>query len=298
MKHTPCSTRTSIFLSAVVALAQVGTAYSFEPQYECTTNGSGNWAISVLGPTSIECPDPAGGECTEMQYDVQALTAAGQNQDHVAVLVAQEAEVVAFPNTSVSIYPACDGDGVTNIGIRDCSRQAVRLNTKDNTGFYPLIVRGAAVAIDSSIVVKKGRNNIEECRIASLGTLPPPECNPKEQLPAKKVFEFEGCVIEITLDPCTGDPGEAQVLSGDCGIDSGPVESLQLVINGTTQNVTVGEGYISSGENSCTTTLIGKQKYTTCTCLDVSDCLVKTSNGTCLCEGKGICGALGTNVCN
>lgn len=295
MKHTPRSTRTSIFLSAVVALAQVGAAYAFEPQYDCPTNG-GNWHIFALGPTSIECPDQPGDECTEMHYDVTSTPGGVGNQDHVAVLVAQEVKVV--PSNNVSVYAACDGDGVTAIGIRDCSRQAVRLNAKDSTLTYPVVVRGAAVAIDSSIVVKKGRNIIEECRIASLGTLPPPECNPKEQLPAKKVFEFEGCIIEIALDPCTGDPGEAQVLSGDCGIDTGPIETLQLVINGTTQNVTVGEGYISSGENSCTTTLIGKQKYTTCTCLDVSDCLVKNSNGTCLCEGKGLCGQLGTNVCN
>lgn len=278
--------RTSVFLAVALSLGLVGAAYAFEPQYECTTNGAATWEVVAVGPTSIVCPS-SGGPCTEMDYTITALKSTGANQDHVAVLVAHDLDVLT--SSSVNVYPPCDGDTVTSMGIRDCSTQAVRLNNRDDVGTYTLIVHGEAVATDSSIVIKKGKNLIEECRIVSLGTPPPPACDPKAQQAAKQVFEFDGCIVEIDLDPCTGEPGDARVVSGDCAIDSGPVSSLQLVINGTAQNVTVGEGWISSGENSCSTTLFRTKSYTTCTCTEASDCFVKNSDGTYICRGKGIC---------
>jgi hypothetical protein len=111
------------------------------------------------------------------------------------------------------------------------------------------------------------------CRIASLGNPPPPICDPKAQQTSKETFTFNDCEIEVAIDPCTGESGEATVLSGDCVIDVQPVDSLQLVINGVTQNVTTGDGWISSGDNSCTTKInrLTKTAYTVCDCKDSSD---------------------------
>ena len=102
---------------------------------------------------------------------------------------------------------------------------------------------------------------------------PPPPCDPKEQKATKESFQFNDCEIEVDLDPCTGEAGEARVVSGDCVIDVQPVESLQLVINGVTQNVTTGDGWISSGDHSCTTKVnrLTKTAYTVCDCTTATD---------------------------
>jgi len=201
----------------------------------------------------------------------------GRQPDHVAVLVDHELTVV--PSTSRYASPACDGDGVTNIGIRDCSTQAVRMNKDSDTGYFDLIVEGSAAAVGKSIVVKKG-TVIEECRIASLA---PSTCNPKAQLATKESFQFEDCTVEIELDPCTGEPGPATI-TGPCEVDSAPIGTLSLSINGgTPQVVTVGDGWISSGENSCSTKLFYGTSYTTCTCTATSDCSVKKADGTYFC---------------
>lgn len=269
-------------LAAATLFAIAATASASDVQYVCTTNGAATWEVLASAPTSIACP-VGGGECTLLEYSITPLKSTGVNQDHVAVLVEHDLDIVNLSG-GVTIYPECDGDTVTSMGIRDCSMQAVRLNRKSATQTYDLIVRGEAVAVDSSIVVKKGRNCIEECRIASLGTPPPPICDPKAQQAAKETFQFEDCIIEIPLDPCTGEPGEPNVISGTCATDSAPIGTLQLVLNGgVTQNVTIGDGWISSGENSCTTRMFNGTSYTTCTCADVSDCSVKKKDGSLLC---------------
>jgi hypothetical protein len=267
--------RTAILATAFTLLAAATAATATDTPTTCTTNGGANWRVTATGPLAAPCPPLVGGECSEIRYLVTPLK--GKTADHVAVLADHSMEVVV--GDSRNLFPECDGDNVTGIGIRDCSNQAVRMNKEADTGTFDLVVKGAAGLIGKSIVIKKG-TTIEECRIASLG---PTTCNPKAQQAAKETFTFDDCVVEIELDPCTGEPGVATVVSGDCAIDSGPIESLQIVINGTTQNVTVGDGWISSGENSCTTTLFGGKKYTTCSCRDASDCSVKNSAGAFIC---------------
>jgi hypothetical protein len=258
-------------------LATAAAAHASDVPYDCTTNGAANWLVVANGPVTAPCPGTLGGDCTEMHYTITPQK--GRSADHVAILAEHDLSVVVPDARNVSA--PCIGDSVTSIGIRDCSTQAVRMNNNADTGAFDLVVQGSAAAVGKSIVIKKG-NVVEACRIASLGS-PTVSCNPKAQQATKETFKFEECEIEIELDPCTGEPGDATVVSGDCAIDSGPVETLQLVINGTTQNVTVGQGWISSGDSSCTTTLFGGRKYTTCTCKDASDCSVKNSDGHFIC---------------
>lgn len=266
---------TAFVVFAAATAATATEAPTTEPPMTCTTNGSGHWRVSAVGLLPTTCPTAAGGECVEIRYSITPLR--GKYPDHVAVIADQSVDVVV--SDSRNLFRACDGDNVTGIGIRDCSTRAVRLNKQSDTQTFDLVARGAPSLVGKSIVIKKG-SIIEECRIASMG---PTTCNPKAQQAAKETFTFDDCIVEIELDPCTGEPGVATVVSGDCAIDSGPVETLQIVINGTTQNVTVGDGWISSGENSCTTRLFGGKKYTTCSCKDDSDCDVKNSAGTFIC---------------
>jgi hypothetical protein len=272
--------RYAAFLTAATLFTTATLASATDVPYECNTNGTpANWSVVVDGPFSITCPTLAGGECTELEYVVTPLR--GRLPDHTAILVDHELDLITFD--SQTAYPPCDGDNLTNLGIRDCSNQAVRLNKEADKAYLRVIAEGEAVAVGRSIVVKKG-SVVEECRIASLAPPPVPYCDPKAQQNAKETFQFEDCIIEIPLDPCTGEPGEPSVISGDCATDSAPIGTLQLVLNGgVTQNVTIGDGWISSGENSCTTRMFNGTSYTTCTCADASDCAVKKKDGSPLC---------------
>jgi hypothetical protein len=283
--------RVSTAIFALLVATPVGT-YASDAPFECTTNGDGNWSIVATAPEVTTCP--SGGTCTKITYEIVPLK--NKSPDHVATLV--EHDQIVEVSESGDVYTKCEGDPVTEVGLRDCSTKAVRLNEEGDTGTFDLYVQGdQAVATGSTIVVKKGRI-VEECRIASLGASCEPVCDPKAQTASKETFVFDDCEVEIALNPCTGDPLSATTVSGDCAVGAVSVDEIKLVINGTTQNVTVGEGWLSSGEDSCTTRWFRRRPYVTCSCTNVSDCLVKTSNNSCLCAGQGICAGFPDNICN
>jgi len=291
--------RSAVLASGVFLLAGVINGWAAELNFECTTNGvsnngGGSWHITASEPYPVACKNavPAGTICTEIDYRITSLPPNNLGADHIAILVDHEYTVDDL-DTSRNVFLPCDGDTVTQIGIRDCSRQAVRMNQYDETVGYRLAVIGDAAAQASSIVVKKGKV-IEECRIASLG---PTTCDPKAQQASRETFTFDDCEIEITLDPCTNKPLSSKVLSGDCAVGQVEIDSLELVINGVAQPVIVGEGWLSSGENSCSTKFTrAGDAYITCSCTTVSDCLVKGKDS-CICAGKGVCAGFPDNIC-
>jgi hypothetical protein len=280
-----------VFVTVVALIASIGVAAASDLPFECTTNGGGKWKIVAHGPTSISCPAPASGACTAMQFAIQPLV--GTQPDHVAILAGHDVTIVSTDSRNVAA--PCDGDSVTYLGIRDCSMQAVRMNKDAQTGFFELIVTGDAQPIESSVVVKKGKV-IEECRIVSLG-LDPVVCDPKAQQASKETFTFDDCEVEIALNPCTGEPLTATTVSGNCAVGAVSIDEIKLEINGVLQDVTVGEGWLSSGDDSCTTRWFNRKPYVTCSCTNVSDCLVKTSDNNCLCAGQGVCASFPNNVC-
>jgi hypothetical protein len=232
-----------LFCASMVVIAVAAPALASHAPVTCETIGDGHWSIVASKPTAVPCP--AGGECTQIQYNIAPLLG------------------------KAGVMEPCVGDSVTDLGIHDCSTQAVRLNKNDFTQTYNLTVEGEAIAVSSSIVVKKGRT-IEDCGIASLGTAPV-VCDPKAQQSSKETFMFEDCEVEIEVDPCTGAPGDAIVVSGDCEVSGYAITDLELVINGVPQTVNVGDGWLSSGENSCTTRFYRRKPYVICDCTDASD---------------------------
>jgi hypothetical protein len=274
-----------------LGITTTGETYASDAPFACTTNGGGNWSIVATAPQVTTCP--SGGTCTKITYDIVPLK--NNSADHVATLV--EHDQIVEISESGDVYTECEGDPVTELGLRDCSTKAVRLNDENDTGKFDLYVQGdKVVATDSTIVVKKGRI-VEECRIASLGSSCEPVCNPKAQTASKDTFVFDDCEVEIALNPCTGDPLSATTVSGTCAVGAVSIDEIKIEINGVLQDVTVGEGWLSSGEDSCTTRWFNRKPYVTCSCTNVSDCLVKTSNNSCLCAGKGICAGFPDNVC-
>jgi hypothetical protein len=249
--------------AAVLTVATANLAFAADPPFQCTTNGGGNWAVSASAPTKVPCDTPTG-ECTQIQYTVTPLK--GKLPEHVTVLVGSDLDVVA--SRCGAVAPPCAGDLFTLIGIRDCSSQAVRLLRPAGTATFDLLVEGDASVTTSSIAIKKGFTTVEACKIVSLDV---PGFNPKAQLVTKETFQFKDCEVQIEINPYTGEPGPATVVSGECVIDSPPIETLQLVINGTAQNVTVADGWVSSGEESCTTRFVRSKPYVVCDCRDATD---------------------------
>jgi hypothetical protein len=283
--------RVSTAIFALLVATPVGT-YASDAPFECTTNGDGNWSIVATAPEVTTCP--SGGTCTKITYTINMEN--NKPADHVVTLV--EHDQIVETSQSSGVYPECVGDPVTELGRHDCSTQAIRLNDENDTGKFDLYVQGdQAVATDSTIVVKKGRI-VEACRIASLGASCEPVCDPKSQTASKETFVFDDCEVEIALNPCTGDPLSATTVSGDCAVGAVSVDEIKIEINGVLQDVTVGEGWLSSGEDSCTTRWFRRRPYVTCSCTNLSDCFVKTSGGSCLCAGKGSCVGPFADLCN
>jgi hypothetical protein len=260
----PRNVRISGAVAAILLSVSIGgNTYAADPPFTCTTNGGGNWAVSASAPTKVPCSTPTG-ECTQIQYTVTPLK--GKLPEHVTVLVGSDVSVVA--SRCGAVAPPCAGDLFTLIGIRDCASQAVRLLRPSGTSTFDLLVEGDASVTTSSMAVKKGLTTVEACKIVSLDV---PDYNPKAQLTTKETFQFKDCEVQIEINPFTGDPGTATVVSGDCVIDAPPIETLQLVINGTPQNVTIGDGWVSSGESSCTTRFVRSKPYVVCDCRDATD---------------------------
>jgi hypothetical protein len=257
----PNSERITVAGLALAGALIATSVAATEIPFQCTTNGLGSWTVTAVGPTPFSCNDDTA-TCTRMTYKVTRNL--GRSASNVAVLVDHDTTVIT-PGSS-HVAPPCDGEGVTKIGIRDCSHKAVSLFPEES-GDYVVEAEGDRAAISSSIVLKKG-NVIEECRIASLGSQ---RIDPNAQMQTAQQVTFKGCTVTIPVDPVTGEPGVATIEGDNCvfvanaeGINSG-----ELKINGIdVGTLTYGEGSVSSGESSCTTKVVNRRLYTWCTCAD------------------------------
>jgi hypothetical protein len=250
---------------AVALIAVVATAATAGAQtpFSCTTNGLGSWTVTARGPSPAECDD--GAACLEMTYEVTPNN--GRTPTHIAVLVGHDTDV-ATPGSSHVSTP-CQGDPVTKMGLRDCSRKSVTLALLDESGPKGFRAFGTPAVISSSVVLKKG-NVVEECRIASLGSQ---TFDPNAQLKASEQIVFKGCTVTIPVDPVTGEPGTATIQGENCVFvaNADNIATGELLVNGkNVGTLTYGEGSVSSGEASCTTKVISRKIYTWCTCADVN----------------------------
>lgn len=251
---------------AAALLFAAGGAIASDAPTECTTSGGG-WTVVASEPfEASNCP--GGGPCTGITYNITPHR--GEIPDHVAVLAEHDTAIVVPSSNFVSA--PCAGDGVTSLGARDCSSQAVRVNqNQQKVGPFDLIVEDTLQPVGSSIVVKKGKV-AEQCRIASLGR-PFEVFDPRAQVPTSQTFDFEGCQVTIPTDVVTGEGGEA-TLSGDGCVfvaNGLPVGVAKLIVDGKDVGfATHGLGALSTGSDSCTTRVISNRLYTWCTCSDAN----------------------------
>jgi hypothetical protein len=273
------------FLSVVVsaaALLATTPAMTQSPTPEPSgTCMAGAYQVQAYGPEFVACPDndPAG--CTTIQYKVTPAPA------HVATVVSSlntqppwTKGVVSVTgggsNGSFSFFP-CEGDTVTNLGLWACHEEAARINPNGAFADFRITVRGKREAAPKSVVTKKG-NSIGACEIVGIGEVGTAVRNPFETVLRTETLRFKGCAVTFDYDLATGDVVNAALNEGEsekpaCGVGDPPgsccdfdiqdVSKLELKLNGTSLGSgKFGQGYVSSGTNSCTTRVIGGRVYT------------------------------------
>jgi hypothetical protein len=243
------------------------------PSLSCST-GTG-WSITTTGPTYGPCN---GSTCTTITYNVSG----SGTPDHVATFVRAEAGPVAATGSFTQTAP-CGGDSVIGVAAGAvCHERIARFNnqaTKATT--FTLTVNGRRKPLTTSVVVKKGSNQ-GACPIVGFGLLDTTggdacvsSCgnfSPNQSVRKVETFKFKNCEVTFEFDLTTGqvEAFNAVAIMGSgatCSRLEGSVDELFVgggIITGLNEEVTFGDGWINSGQNSCTTRLVGGRYYTVC----------------------------------
>jgi hypothetical protein len=228
--------------------------------------------VTVLaGPCPVSSANPAAceasGPYTGIKYRVSG------RPDHIATIVTANNQVLSVP--SYQFYGACVGDPATGLGKNSCHERAVKINSDCYTsGEFWVVVDKAKSAVLQSIAVKKG-SCVKSFAVAGFGS----EVNPFVQARKTETVNFKGCAVTFEFDPITNavlnaqlDPGQSSkpICTGTqndgtcCAFNGGAdISKLVLTLDGEPLGAgQIGEGYVSSGTNSCTTRIIGGRVYT------------------------------------
>jgi len=261
-------------MAAAALLAMPAMAADPVPGKSCTT-GNG-WAVTTDGLIY-----DSGSNTTTITYTIGTQ---GNTPDHVGTFVRWEAGAVQASGSSVVTAP-CGGDSVIGIDPNAlCHESIVRFNNQQSkVTTFTVTVVGKRLPITTSVVVRKG-NSQGSCRIVGFGledTTTTGDCvhqcgafDPNQSIRKIETFKFKGCEVSFEFDTATGDvtdfsvapvPGSGAVCTPKQGLIS------ELLLNGgiispgdPNENVTFGDGWISSGNDSCTTRLISGRYYTVC----------------------------------
>jgi hypothetical protein len=225
----------------------------------------------IAGPCPVDSANPTAclpsGDKTGIKYKIT-----GASPDHAAV-------VVTANNTPVlpsgfQAYAACAGDPATGLGKYSCHERAVKVNPNASAaGEFWLVVAGQRTPVLQAIALKKG-SCVKSFAVAGLGF----DVNPFQAAQKVETINFKGCAVKFVYDVGTGavlsatlDPDESTkppcgTSPNDgtcCAFYDDDVTNLELTLNGQPLGAgQFGEGYVSSGVNSCTTRVIGGKVYT------------------------------------
>jgi hypothetical protein len=228
---------------------------------------AGSYTVSTSGPTVV-------GGNTKITYTISG----NPTPDHVATVVASASadcstpsilSVTGSPFTGNQSYGPAVGDPITGLGKWACHEEATKINPTGSTVNFTVTVSGVRAAAPKSVVVKKG-NTVRSCEIVGIG-----DGGAAEVAPVTEIIKEPGsdCAVEFTRDRISGKVLDAQLVSSnpDCTLSQTPVENLSLQVTGPFGACTdatcalgfakFGEGYVHSGEGSCTTRVIGGRVY-------------------------------------
>jgi hypothetical protein len=268
--------RTAFLSCTVVALA--ASLLPTEAMATFNTCSSYNYTVTVEsspldGPPGVKGPcavaDPANPVCvsqgafTGIQYKIT-----GSAKDYVATLVTRN-NTVAGPGCN-QVYAACAGEPATELGKLSCHESALRLRPFPATQsqFFWVVVAGRKQAIETSIAIKKG-SCVKSYAVPGLGVEGPSVFQTTKKT---ETITFKGCAVTFELNAVTGDvinvfndPDKSSPAPGEtCSpLMVNGVDKLNLTLDGVDLGSgQIGEGYISTGTNSCTTRVVGGKVYT------------------------------------
>lgn len=263
--------RKVLFAVAVIAAVTVGAQAALAadpiPAKSCTTTSG--WIISTAGLEYSVLLDT-----TTITYTV--LNTSGATPDHVGTFVRKE---VGIPTTSgSSVYSTlCGGDSAFGIGSGTiCHERIFRFNNQgDKASAFTLTAAGKRLPIETTVIVKKG-NSQAACAIEGFGFEDTNtgscvhQCgdfDENQSIVKTEIFKFKGCEVRFDFDTATGEVLGFQLVSGPCTISSGPVGELTISgpgLGADPELISFGDGWVSSGSNSCVTRLVSGTRYTVC----------------------------------
>ncbi len=277
----------SLGLMAAAAFAAMpAMAADTPPQQSCQ---AGDYLVQAVGPTVGPCRAAPTTTCTRIAYSVSSSVSG--SPDHLAVFLRAEAGVPTVTPAGVvwnHTDPCTTGDGALGLGgDLLCHDRLIHINNqgvKSGAESFELEVPGKRLPITTTFVVKQGRSSQVACPIVGIGledTTATGNCvhqcgafDPNQSVRTVETFKFKGCEITFEFDPTTGElfTFDAQPIAGsgaNCTKKMGLIS--ELFINGGLINpedpnasMTFGDGWISSGNDSCATRLIAGRYCTVC----------------------------------
>jgi hypothetical protein len=265
--------REKVFVSCVVA-AVVGLlaapAAMATGSYSCSSFYAAAGVQAVAGPCPVASANPSACEpsgsftgFTGIKYRVTG------SPDYIAALVTANNTVVSAGQTNA----ACVGDSVTGLGKQSCHEEAIAFGCNVATAEFWIVVTGQKAAVLQSVALKKN-SCIKSFAVPGLGS----DSNPFQTSRKTETVNFKGCAVDFVFDPVTGAVLSAQLntaeskplcdgtqAAGECcsPVQQQDVSHLELSLNGQSLGAgVIGDGYVSSGTNSCTTRVIGGKVYT------------------------------------
>ncbi len=269
--------RKVLFAVAVIAAVMVGAQAAMAadpiPAKTCTTTNG--WKIATSGLQYFSVGTMTS---TTITYNITPLN--GATPDHVATFVRKEAGVPTGAS-SLTVGAPCAGESVIGVAAGViCHERIARWNNQEKFTAFTLTVSGKREPIETSVVVRKG-NSLGSCAIEGFGFEDTSagscvhQCgdfDEHQSVVKTEIFKFKMCEISFDFDTLTGEvvafaatpiPPSNQ----PCSTKVTPVGQLTISgegIDADSEIVSFGDGWISSGNDTCITRLISGTRYTTC----------------------------------
>jgi len=252
-------TRNKTLLSCA-AVAGLLTAVDAGATGYTTSCSSISYSFTVIaGPCLVQDPNnpvcSTTGDYTGIRYQVS-----GSAADHVYALVTANNVVVGGPG--VQVFGPGQGCPSTDLGVGSQHEKCVKVNPQGSTRRFWVVAAGKKTPIQTTVAAKKG-SCFKSYAIQGLGL----DTNAFAAVTPNETVAFKECKVEFVKDPISGAVSSAALTADSpesCSLYESSVEEMSVSVPGA-GNVGVprfGDGYVSSGTNSCITRILGGRVYT------------------------------------
>jgi hypothetical protein len=233
------------------------------PLTECSPPGTEMTFTVSRGPDFVPCGE--GDQCTEIEYEVSGFGGL------VYALEGKGVVSVDPFDSELGSYLAEPCEGIDSFGEGSCHEQAIRTFPDEGRKFRITLEGQRRPSPTSVAIFGEGPR---ACEILGIGL--ENSSNPEQATQTTETINFKGCVVEFTRDAKTGEVVNAQLTEDspeNCTspflegrtLRPQPVADLELRVTGDGPFLgfgKFGDGYISTGGDSCTTRVIGGKVYT------------------------------------